>query len=638
MISGEESDAGRRSLNKILTKIKSDRVRIDIAKTMTLYNKLLANWLDRNEQIVNLIDRGIESSRAMEEFDTVKSDNERLRREMTRRKTLRDVVENLGDLSEEEEEEEEEKKTETEKKGVIISEIIDSSERKRWDDQIDKMKREIDQTYIPHLLEEKEKDKEITEFYEMLTEGNGKGDKGLTNFQIDKMMAKYPEFLGTISCDQIDDMILPHIDEGNQKGGFVMNLDKSGEPGSHWVGVYFDALKDFEINYFDSFADPPTKKTLDGIKHIDDALDSKYYLKFKENMIQRQNNNGSNCGYFAMAFLIDRFRGKPFIHASGYDDHIKSEKKIEEFKKQHGEGFGYIRGEGIGRSIRKGLKRVRKLAQLYDKTRDPIGAIAEHVIKKRGKIDPVKTFKDIIHISASASNNVRNLLNKHGNNIIKEIRVYRDPIQPMIESILDLSTLGEIRKKMNKLGYDQLYHLYAIMRLDNGTYWKIEKNARPDAVRMSGFADRKYINVPINSDKDVSSFWNGGIKVAGEHFFYRYDHITNNCQIWLSNLFKGSGWWNNELKDFILQDVFTLMKDKGILNRFTRAATDAKAIIDSALDKLDEGDEDEDEDEDDSAQNGGNYIPRTGNYIGPKIYAESGTLKHPLKRSRAIYM
>ena len=39
----------------------------------------------------------------------------------------------------------------------------------------------------------------------------GMGEDGLSNIQIDKVMRKYPEYLGTIARDQIKSIIIPKI-------------------------------------------------------------------------------------------------------------------------------------------------------------------------------------------------------------------------------------------------------------------------------------------------------------------------------------------------------------------------------------------------------------------------------------------
>ena len=61
-------------------------------------------------------------------------------------------------------------------------------------------------------------------------------------------------------------------------------------------------------------------------------------LKLKENKVVQNSDKSSNCGYFCMRFLIDRFRNQSFASATGYDDRIKinhinkDKKEIERLK------------------------------------------------------------------------------------------------------------------------------------------------------------------------------------------------------------------------------------------------------------------------------------------------------------------
>lgn len=48
------------------------------------------------------------------------------------------------------------------------------------------------------------------------------------------------------------DQLPTHIDY-NKTAAFIINTDKSDQPGSHWVGLYFDGA----FEYFDSFGLPP---------------------------------------------------------------------------------------------------------------------------------------------------------------------------------------------------------------------------------------------------------------------------------------------------------------------------------------------------------------------------------------------
>ena len=63
----------------------------------------------------------------------------------------------------------------------------------------------------------------------------------------------------------------------------------------------------------------------------------------------QQSDDSSNCGWFCIRFLIDRFRNKSFSSATGYDDKIKineankNEKEIGRLKDT--KPFSYIEVE-----------------------------------------------------------------------------------------------------------------------------------------------------------------------------------------------------------------------------------------------------------------------------------------------------
>lgn len=183
--------------------------------------------------------------------------------------------------------------------------------------------------------------------------GDGKyGEgRGLYENEINKIMNKYESYLGTIASDEM------HLIEAKVKpqsrGSFIMNTDPRSKGGKHWVAVFFDARPNGSksIEYYDSFAEPPTEQTLKGLKHIVDKLKPDTYLKLKVNKVKRQSVTTDNCGWFCMEFIINRYRGKSFSEATGYDEKIISKVKegeasVERFKEQYGgcecDKFGYI--------------------------------------------------------------------------------------------------------------------------------------------------------------------------------------------------------------------------------------------------------------------------------------------------------
>jgi len=182
----------------------------------------------------------------------------------------------------------------------------------------------IQQAIIRHLM----KDAERRWIGENVRVGAGncscghgeKKDKGLYDDQLEKMMKMYqPEFKGVIARDEIK-TLLPKI-QPKSRVGFILNLDPADKAGSHWVAIFIDARSSGSksIEYFDSFGRVIPDDILKDLKLLVEMLQPGTLLKLKSNHVVMQDDKSSNCGYFAMRFLIDRFRGVPFSDATGFN-------------------------------------------------------------------------------------------------------------------------------------------------------------------------------------------------------------------------------------------------------------------------------------------------------------------------------
>lgn len=153
---------------------------------------------------------------------------------------------------------------------------------------------------------------------------------GMTDIEIMqhmKGMRKYG-FQGVIMADEI------HLLKPEREMSFIMNLDSSKKNGSHWVAIFISSDIDVTLEYFDSLAQPMTRRFLRDIKHyIIDKLRPPMLLKIKENKVRDQSLNTSTCGLFVMKFLKDRYRGKSFAEASGYSSVPAAEKAVLRFEK-----------------------------------------------------------------------------------------------------------------------------------------------------------------------------------------------------------------------------------------------------------------------------------------------------------------
>lgn len=174
---------------------------------------------------------------------------------------------------------------------------------------------------------------------------SGEGD-GTTDQQLEQKMRPYEHrgFSGVIASDQIKDL-KDYTKHGNEMS-FIMNLDNHKQPGSHWVPVYIrwgnTKSGGPEVDYADSFGDPPSKSTMSQLKELVKSRGAPYMLKMKINRREEQRENSDTCGGHSMRFLADMYAGKTFKEATGYTktaaEHLA--------KKMEGRGgvprFGYI--------------------------------------------------------------------------------------------------------------------------------------------------------------------------------------------------------------------------------------------------------------------------------------------------------
>lgn len=181
---------------------------------------------------------------------------------------------------------------------------------------------------------------------------------GLWNDQIDKIMrgmegnGAVKNYLGTISSDEIKTLKLP----AGQPSSFIMNLDKSDQPGSHWVGVFIDPNS--EVGYFDSFGRNPPKNFNRDILSLLSDIRPETFLKLKVNRVVSQDDDSTTCGYHAIKYLLRRYAGESFKQATGFvkpskkplivAGKVKKEEALAEKMKEEakpiigGSKFGYI--------------------------------------------------------------------------------------------------------------------------------------------------------------------------------------------------------------------------------------------------------------------------------------------------------
>lgn len=148
----------------------------------------------------------------------------------------------------------------------------------------------------------------------------------LSTVDIDNIMSQYeaiyPEFkfLGAVplNCNDLNFCSLYKMDydDYNHKGinqlGIIFNMDKYGQPGSHWVALFIDIVNG-EIYYSDSNGKPP----IENVASIINNFLEYYHNKTGKNAIYQYNKkayqqDNSECGIYSCNFIIRKLRGETF--------------------------------------------------------------------------------------------------------------------------------------------------------------------------------------------------------------------------------------------------------------------------------------------------------------------------------------
>lgn len=366
--------------------------------------------------------------------------------------------------------------------------------------------------WLKHLEEEFGWSERIAELEDQIAEirGSGKmpaGDHAISNHEIDNAMSDHPEFQGCYMSDE----------KFPFKPGrycFIVNTDKKGGPGIHWVAVnvnYRDG-KFPALEYYDPFGQPCPDDIFEGLS----KLPGEY--RFKENLVKNQSVTSQNCGRHCLKFLQDRLSGASFKEATGFVQQDNSREREKMFKTLVGSGY------------------------YPDTVEEALGGCADDVDggffwrRRRG--------------GYSMPKNVKQAIKKYGNWRFHYVgsRFARKPIQDAILKLGNSASLGALKSKMNELGYDNIYHLYSYLKFVNpeangGYVWlHIEKNEKVMVQQVSDqevikdkkndLVDHMFIQ-PVKRNfeqKTLKELFDDAEKRVGAERLWRYDISSNNCQ------------------------------------------------------------------------------------------------------------
>ena len=240
----------------------------------------------------------------------------------------------------------------------------------------------------------------------------------------------------------------------------------------------------------------------------------------------------------------------------------KSQKTVEAQRRREAEA-------GIIRSNKKG--RPKKEVETEVEGGDIIRSITDY-------------GKAIIYGRKDYPPKVRGILSKVGTQKINNIVIKRTPVPSVLTGALSLFSLGKFGKRVER-AYDELFHLYVILNLENGQNVLLEKN---EVINM----DIEPKNRPNTESKTVvgtimpvslNDMLLNTKKYMGDKKFYGYSARDNNCQDFIVAFLKSNNLGNNDDFTFIKQNTKDLFNNLPSLRKLSNTITDIGATANVIL-------------------------------------------------------
>ncbi len=336
--------------------------------------------------------------------------------------------------------------------------------------------------------------------------------KTLSNYDIDAYYGDEPKYGGTYAKNA-----LPY-DTIQKDKFYIINLDDDDGMGTHWTCVLHN---DGSVFYFDSCGGPPSIQIL--------SFTKKYKNNRIYNLLQLQNLNSNLCGYYCL-YVIHMMVFNKLKFLDVLNNFTTNTEYNDDVITKYFSGNKQIQGTGIFTDI---VSRIFRTAP-------------------RNEFPP----------------SVRELIKQFGEQQIAAITVCRTPVVSMLQKLMNFLSFGQLQQRLKQYNYDTLYHLYLLIRLNNGTVFRLEKNHVINMVitqpTMNKFMECRGVN--ISQSVTLNTFLLNGISFMGNRFVV-YDSIRANCQDFVASLLQA----NKYITDFnfIKQNTDDLIpKYLEYLNRF----------------------------------------------------------------------
>jgi hypothetical protein len=174
--------------------------------------------------------------------------------------------------------------------------------------------------------------------------------------------------------------------------------------------------------------------------------------------------------------------------------------------------------------------------------------------------------------------NVKKILERYGNEIIRDIDIVRNPVGKALTGALSVASGGEFGRNLENAPYDKLFHLKIVIILQSGTRVSLEKVERVSmTINPKPVKDEESTPTPLNGKTlTLNELYENARERMGDRF-YPYSARDNNCQNFILNVLQASGVGNTQDYDFVKQNTKELFGENSFLRKASNTITDIGA-------------------------------------------------------------
>ena len=184
--------------------------------------------------------------------------------------------------------------------------------------------------------------------------------------------------------------------------------------------------------------------------------------------------------------------------------------------------------------------------------------------------------------SKKASDRLKAFLAENKGKKVVTIQLGRKPIVRPVDMFLNTISLGQYKKMQKKLNYDEVYHQFLLVTLDDGKTYKIEKNERVVSMpaKKSDYSGDIF-DVPVTKSLTLPDMIDTA-SAGQEEKFYKYTGAEDNCQRFTRDMIERNGLLPDGAKEpqYQVQDAKSLVDTLPGKSLIPNAVTDLANVID----------------------------------------------------------